>query len=90
MTVTTFVRHTCADYDAWRAVYDGLDDWQRRNGVIAKSVHRSPEDGNDVLVVHQFASLADVEAFMSNDELRANMEKAGVLGPPRIEIFEDA
>jgi hypothetical protein len=90
MSVTAAVRHKVADYDAWRTVYDGMADVQAKAGVTAKSVHRLVGDGNDLLVIHQFETLGDAEAFLSSDELRAGMQEAGVQGPPTIELFEDA
>ena len=90
MTATLFVRHTCADYDDWRARFDALADWQAERGVIARSVHRASGDGDEVLVTHQFASVADAEAFVASDEFAAIKERVGAAGPVRVEIFEDA
>ncbi len=68
----------------------GLADLQADGGVTAKSVHRLVGDGNDLLVVHQFEAVDEAEAFFSSAELRQGMHDAGVDGPPRIEIYEDA
>lgn len=90
MSVTAVVRHKVADYDAWRTVYDTLADLQTNGGVTAQSVHRLVGDGNDLLVVHQFETAGAAEAFFNSGELRDGMERAGVQGPPTIEIFQDA
>ena len=90
MSVTAVVRHKVADYDAWRTVYDGLADVQSSGGVTAESVHRLLGDGNDVLVVHRFDTADAAQAFFSSGELRDGMERAGVQGPPTIDIFQDA
>jgi heme-degrading monooxygenase HmoA len=90
MSVTAVVRHKVADYDAWRTVYDSLAEVQASGGVTAESVHRLLDDGNDVLVVHRFDTADAAQAFLSSEELREGMHKAGVQGPPRIEIYEDA
>ncbi len=89
MSVTAVVRHKVADYDAWRAVYDTLADLQANGGVIAESVHRLVGDGNDLLVVHQFETAGAAQAFFNSGELRDGMERAGVQGPPTIDIFQD-
>ena len=51
---------------------------------------RLPADPNDVLVLHEFPTVEQAEAFAANPDLKAAMEASGVLGPPRIEIFESA
>ena len=90
MSVTAVVRHKVADYDAWRTVYDTLADLQTNGGVTAESVHRLLSDGNDLLVVHQFETADAAQAFFNSGELRDGMERAGVQGPPTIDIFQDA
>jgi uncharacterized protein (DUF1330 family) len=90
MSVTAVVRHKVADYDAWRAVYSTLADLQTNGGVTAESVHRLVGDGNDLLVVHRFETAGAAEAFFNSDELHDGMQRAGVQGPPTIDIFQDA
>jgi hypothetical protein len=90
MSVTALVQHPVADYAAWRKVYEEVADLQTRGGVIAKSVHRAKDDANLVLVQHKFGTMAEATAFFSNGDLKAAMQRAGVSGPPRIELYEDA
>ena len=58
--------------------------------MTAESVHRLVGDGNDVLVVHRFQTADAAEAFFGNHDLHEGMRQAGVEGPPRIEIYQDA
>jgi hypothetical protein len=53
-------------------------------------VHRLDGDSDNVLVLHRFESMERAKAFFDNPDLRAAMERAGVEGQPRIELFEDA
>lgn len=88
---TFFVRHRVADYDAWRAVYDGVEDMQRDAGVTDAAVYRDADDASQVLVVHRFGSREQAEAFMENADAKAAMSAAGVdLDSIRVEIYEDA
>jgi hypothetical protein len=48
----------------------------------------SPGDANDVFVTHAFPTVGQAEAFAHDPALREGMERAGVAGAPRIEIFE--
>ena len=90
MAVTAAIHHRVKDYDAWREVYDEFADVQKANGVTDESVHRAKEDGNDLLVLHRFASVDDADAFFALTELREAMQRGGVEGEPQIRIYEDA
>lgn len=84
------VRHSVRDYAAWRKAYDEVKPMQTAGGVLEESVYQDPADPNDVLVLHRFANQAKAQAFASSPDLRDAMQRAGVAGPPRVEIFEDA
>lgn len=43
-----------------------------------------------MLVLHRFATIEQAEAFAGSQELREAMSRAGVAGPPRIEIVVEA
>lgn len=81
------VHHTVQDYPAWRAVYDALAEVQRDWGVTAESVHQMAGLPNTVLVLHHFATVAQAEGFLTSRELKDAMERAGVQGTPRVEIY---
>lgn len=89
--MTTFlVRHRVADYDAWRAVYDGAGEMQRNAGVTDEAVYRDIDDPNVVLIMHRFESRDQAEAFMGHPDARAAMESAGVDADSiRVEVYED-
>jgi hypothetical protein len=90
MTATLIVRHPVQDYDAWRAVYDGPEvaALHSKHGVTNARVGRSPEDGNDVLVTHDFQDLDAAQNFAGDPDLPKVMETAGVAGAPEIAIYE--
>ena len=90
MSATLIVRHPVSDYTAWRAVYDGPEvaSLHAKYGVSNARVGQSPDDANDVLVTHDFASTSDAQGFAADPELKTVMQSAGVTGAPQIEIFE--
>jgi quinol monooxygenase YgiN len=90
VAVTAVIQHRVKDYEAWRKVYDGFADVQNAGGVTHESVHRAKDDPNNLLVIHGFANVAEAETFLAGSELRDAMQRAGVEGQPRIEIYEDA
>lgn len=87
MTGTLIVRHPVTDYDVWRVVYEEVGVLRDQHGCTAERVLRLPTDGNDVVAIHDFPTVEQAEAFAADPELGAAMQRAGVAGPPRIEIF---
>ncbi len=87
---TLFVRHRVQDYAAWRAVYETVEGLRQQHGCTAAEVLVDPSDKDDVFVIHRFPSPEQAQAFASSDELREAMGRAGVAGPPRIEIAVEA
>jgi hypothetical protein len=90
MSATLIVRHTVADFAAWQKVYVEADSIRAKHGCTGERVLRSPSDPNDVLATHEFPSVGHAEAFADDPELRSAMQRGGLVGPPRVEIFQGA
>ena len=83
---TLIVRHKVEDYGAWRSVYETVEGLRKQHGCTGAEVLVDPSDQEDVFVIHRFPSTQQAEAFAGSDELREAMGRAGVAGPPRIEL----
>jgi len=84
------VRHQVKEYAAWRKIYGEFAPVQKAAGVIEESVYQDKDNPNDVLVLHRFTDRAKADGFLASSELREAMQRAGVVGQPRIELFEEA
>lgn len=82
------ILHRVADYEAWRKAYDSVGDMQKDGGVTQESVHRMVDDPNNVLVIHHFDNVETARAFFGREDLREAMQRSGVQGEPRVELFE--
>ena len=89
MSATLAIRHHVRDYAAWRKVYDEVEPLRAQYGCIRQRVLRLPDDGNELLVAHDFSSAEQAASFAHDPALREAMGRAGVEGAPRIEIFTD-
>ena len=89
-TALLTVRHRVNDYADWRSVYDTVDGLRQQHGCTADEVFVDPSDKQEVFVLHRFPTVEQAEAFAGSDELREAMGRAGVAGPPRIEISVEA
>ncbi len=86
--IVVAIQHPVADYEAWKSVYDA-----RNPGTFGASfarVNRLVSDPNTVAVVVGFESIDAANEMIENPDLKANMDKAGVTGEPRVEVYEEA
>jgi quinol monooxygenase YgiN len=86
---TLFAKHTVNNYGNWKRVYDEFASLRKEMGVTGASVHRSAEDPNTLIVIHQFKDLNAAKAFANSEELKSAMANAGVQGAPEIWLSSD-
>ena len=55
---------------------------------LVRSVQHDVEDPNKLTVVHDFATMDDVNRYMSLPNLKELMEKVGLIGEPEIWVTE--
>lgn len=60
-----------------------------RHGVKNDAIDNTPEDANDVLVVHFFDSAEQAVAFLDDPELGDVRQSSGVDGEPNIQTFHE-
>ena len=85
--IVAAVQHAVQDYDQWKSVYDTFP--PTASGARFARVNRAVDDDNLVAVVAGFESLEAAQAFLGNPDLKAKMQESGVVGEPRIEIYEE-
>ena len=86
----TIVRHTVSDFDRWHLVYDEVQPLRDKYGILDASVLQDPGDANDVTVLHWFPSIEQAQGFVGDAELKDAMARAGVTGPPSINVVVEA
>ena len=85
--IVAAVRHAVRDYDQWKAGFDEFP--PTAGGALFARVNRAVDDPNMVAVVAGFETLEAANAFLGSPELKDKMEEAGVVGEPRIELYEE-
>jgi hypothetical protein len=78
------IHHKVKDYAAWRAGYDGHEKSRLSAGITNGRVFRSAEDPNDLVVLQDVADVAKARTWLGSDDLKAAMQKSGVIGSPSI------
>jgi len=84
------IHHKVKDYATWRAGYDAHEKSRLSAGITNGRVFRSAEDPNDVMVLQDVADVAKARTWCGSDDLKAAMQKAGVIGTPSIRFAAQA
>jgi hypothetical protein len=81
--------HPVADYDKWKAVFDGHDAARQAEGAAdGWSVNTLKDDGNHVVGYIRTRDADKLKAFAGSDSLKAAMGDAGVTGPPSFTFLD--
>lgn len=76
------VMHKVKDFDKWLPVFEGDDSAQKAAGLTRTTLGRGIDDPSMVLIGFRMADYDKAKAMGSSAELKAKMEKGGVVGPP--------
>jgi quinol monooxygenase YgiN len=83
------VHHKVKDFNAWKAVYDSNADVRAANGELSDKIYRDESDPNSLTILFGWDSFENARKFVQSPELKATMEKAGVLGPPDVHFLTE-
>lgn len=81
------VQHRFQDYDLWKRVFDSFP--PKEGGAKFHRINRMVGDPGMVLVVAGFETEAEARAFRTNPGLADAMKRSGIVGEPRIEMYEE-
>jgi heme-degrading monooxygenase HmoA len=84
------VQHTVEDYAKWKSAFDRNGANRQAAGSNGGFVLRNAEDGNEMTVLLKFDTLKGARAFATSAELRETMQRAGVVGQPKVTYLEEA
>ena len=82
------VKHTVADFDAWKLVFDEHAGNRKEHGATGHRLAQSLDDLNALTVLVMFPDRAAAEGFLADASLRSVMSRAGVTSEPTIELLE--
>jgi len=68
----------------WRAGYNEHEKSRLSAGITNGRVFRSAEDPNDVVILQNVADVAKARTWLGSNDLKASMQKSGVIGSPTI------
>ncbi|HMD87938.1 MAG TPA: antibiotic biosynthesis monooxygenase [Anaerolineaceae bacterium] len=78
------------DFAAWKKAFDLGLDLRTSNGGLSSQVYRDASDPNKVTAINKWDSLANAQKFAHSPELKAAMEKSGIVGTPVFSFLNEA
>ena len=85
--VTVIISHECKNYTEWRKVFDADEVNRLKAGFKGTGVYHSADNSNKITIIGEAPSVEAIKGFMANPELKAAMEKGGVIGMPEVKIL---
>ena len=72
------------DFKAWRTGYNGNEKSRLSAGITNGRVFHSADDPNEVVILQDVADVAKARTWLGSEDLKAAMQKSGVIGSPSI------
>jgi hypothetical protein len=82
------VQHQVRDYAALRPGFDAHEPSRVGAGITNGRVYRKAEDPNDLVLLFDVADVAKARAWTQGEDLKAVMQKVGVISAPVIHFFD--
>jgi antibiotic biosynthesis monooxygenase (ABM) superfamily enzyme len=84
------IQHQVKNYAEWRKVYDSVKALRASNGELSDQLFQDASDPNKLTILFKWNSLSNAQKWAQSPDLRAAMEKAGVLGAPTVTFLNEA
>ncbi|MDZ4758431.1 MAG: DUF3764 family protein [Bacteroidota bacterium] len=85
--VTVILTHEVKNFSEWKRAFDADDSNRQQAGVKINGVYNSIDNPNVVTIISEFPSAEALSGMMSNPDMKATMEAAGVIGVPEAKIL---
>ena len=86
--VHMMVRHKVRDFDAWKAVFDEHGSNRKQCGCKGGVLCRSTADPNEVVMLLEWDTAANAQAFLDSQDLGEAMKRSGVTDQPDVFILD--
>jgi len=84
------IQHKVKDFAEWKKVFDSALSLRSSSGELSAQIFRDASDPNSITIINKWNSLENAQKFAHSPELKAAMEKAGVVGPPNVYFLNEA
>jgi quinol monooxygenase YgiN len=84
------IQHKVKNFAEWKKVFDSSSGLRASSGELSTQIFRDSSDPNSLTVINKWNSMENAQKFAHSPELKAAMEKAGVVGAPSIHFLNEA
>ena len=84
------IQHKVKDFAEWKKVFDSSAGLRTSGGGLSAQVFHDASDPNSVTTIIKWNSLDNAKKFAKSTELKAAMDKAGLMGPPTVSFLNEA
>ena len=84
------IQHKVKDFAEWKKVFDSVIGLRTSSGELSAQVFRDASDPNSITIINKWDSVENAQKFAHSPELKAAMEKAGVVGAPNVSFVNEA
>jgi len=86
--ITAIVSHEVKNYSDWKKEFERDEPNRSKFGFKITGVYHSVEKPNQITIIGETPNAEAIKSFMANPELKAAMEKGGVIGMPEVRILQ--
>lgn len=86
---TMIVKHTVADFNQWKSVFDSMQDARNANGWLGHDVLRDVSNPNMVTIINRVKTLEGAKAYGQSPVLKEAMQRGGITSAPEISFLVD-
>ena len=83
------MRHKVADYAKWKRAFDAHGATRKKNGSKGGRLFRSADDPSEVVILLKWSDLRKAREFITSDDVRQAMGRAGVSDQPTVYFLEE-
>ncbi len=82
------VQHSVQDFGQWKSIYDSMHSLRKQFGCTQEEVFQSHEDPKELVIITHWQSVDQAQNYGQSPELKAAMQKGGVLGQPSVDFVK--
>ena len=86
--VHVVVSFEVGNYEKWKKVFNEETALRKAYGSQGGTLYRRIDNPSRIAVALEWDTLENIQKFIQSDELKQNMQKAGVIDTPNISILE--
>jgi glycine betaine/choline ABC-type transport system substrate-binding protein len=85
---TVILSHKVKDYKEWKKHFDADTPRRTKAGLNQLAVGTKSDDKHEVYMIFQTSDVVKAQKMMEDPELKATMQKAGVISEPKVLIID--